>query len=241
MKQVIANIFVLLCCGICGAQDAPSNAYEMSPGAFSAAMFTHQARQILEHNHEIIFGESMEKSLQRAQPNANHAPAPRALTFPAAKASMPKKLAASYAEEKRAEAERVFGKLLAGYGKLEQELGIPKHDVAGTVAGFLAGSYSAYHNTDMPDEDFKALVAQMRAIIGGNADLAKASNAQKQEMYEQMAILGMFMATTTMALQQQPNAQIAANMKQAAKGYLEQFLKASAERVRITAQGLVLK
>jgi hypothetical protein len=99
----------------------------------------------------------------------------------------------------------------------------------------------AYRNVDFPDEHFKPLVAQMRQIIGSNPDFAKASNAEKQEMYEQMAILGMFMANTQMALKEKPNAQIAANMRQAAKGYLEQFLKTDADRVQITAQGLVLK
>jgi hypothetical protein len=151
------------------------------------------------------------------------------------------KMAATYPPANRPEAERVFGELLVGYRKIEQQFGIPKHDVAGSVAAFVAGSYMAYRGVDFPDEHFKPLVAQMRQIIGSNPDFAKASNAEKQEMYEQMAILGMFMANTQMALKEKPNPQIAANMRQAAKGYLEQFLKTDADRVQITAQGLVLK
>jgi hypothetical protein len=151
------------------------------------------------------------------------------------------KLAQAYPASAQPQVERVFSELYVGYGKIEQQFGIPRHDVAGSVAAFLAGSYMAYRNVDFPDEHFKPLVAQMRQIIGSNPDFAKASNAEKQEMYEQMAILGMFMANTQMALKEKPNAQIAANMRQAAKGYLEQFLKTDADRVQITAQGLVLK
>jgi hypothetical protein len=172
---------------------------------------------------------------------AQHAVAPTTLQSALVAPAMPGKIAASYPESFRREAERVFRELLTGYGKIEQQFGIPKHDVAGSVAAFVAGSYMAYRNVDFPDEHFKPLVAQMRQIIGSNPDFAKASNAEKQEMYEQMAILGMFMATTQMALKEKPNPQISANVRQAAKGYMEQFLKTDADRVQITAQGLVLR
>ena len=48
-----------------------------------------------------------------------------------------------------------------------------------------------------------------------------------------------------MALKENPHAanamQIAVNMRQAAKGYLEQFLKTDADKVEITAQGLAIR
>jgi hypothetical protein len=160
---------------------------------------------------------------------------------PPGRATMPAKIAAHYPSHARTEAERVFRELLSGYGKIEQQFGIPRRDVAGSVAAFLAGSYMAYHNVDFPDEHFKPLVNQVREMIGSNPEFAKASVAEKQEMYEKMAILGMFMANAQMALKEKPNAPIAANMKQAAKGYIEQFLKTDVERVQITAQGLVLR
>jgi hypothetical protein len=161
-------------------------------------------------------------------------------------ATIPAKLAASYPQPARAEAQRTFTQLLAQYrNKIEPTFAIPKNDIAGSVAAFLAGSYMAFHNVDFPDENFKPLVNQMRIIIGGNAEFAQATDAEKQELYEQMAILGMFLAGTQMELKNQPNhpqaAQIKTNMRQAAKGYLEQFLKTDADRVQITANGLVLR
>jgi hypothetical protein len=153
----------------------------------------------------------------------------------------PKKLAAAYPAAARAEVERVFDNLLQLYPKVEQHYGIASNDLSGAVAMFVAGSFEAYHSRSIEPKHFSALAAQFRGIIGANPAIAKAPNAEKRELYEQMATLGMFMAGVQEALQKTPNPQIAANMKQAAKGYLEQFLKTDVEDVDITAQGLVLK
>lgn len=154
---------------------------------------------------------------------------------------LPGKLAAEYPAHIRKEAHHTFSELLVGYTKIEQQFKIPSSDVAGAVAAFIAGSYMAYRDVDFPDERFPPLVRQIRTVIQSQPEFAKATAIQKQEMYEQMAIIGMFMATTRMALQERPNPQLTANLRQAAKGYLEQFLKADADKVRITAQGLVIQ
>jgi len=150
-------------------------------------------------------------------------------------------LAKSYPPPSRADAQRVFETLLAGYRKIETRFGIPPHDLAGATAAFIAGSYMGYHNVDFPDAHFRPLVDQMRTILGDVPGIRGASEAHKREMYETMAILGMFMATTQMALKTQPNPQAEANMRQAAKGYLEQFLQADAQRVQIGANGVTLQ
>jgi len=150
-------------------------------------------------------------------------------------------MASKYPAAERAKANKLFNDLLAGYGQIERKFDIPPQDVAGSVAAFIAGSYMAYRNVDFPDQNFKPLVDQMRGIIGNNPEFIKAPDTAKREMYEQLAILGMMMATTQMALKQQPNGQVESNMKQAAKGYLEQFLKTDADKVELTAQGLVLR
>jgi hypothetical protein len=159
----------------------------------------------------------------------------------AARHSMPSKLAAHYPASQRQHMERTFTQVLDGYSQIESRFGIPRNDVAGAVAAFLVGSYMAYNDVDFPDEHFKPLVAQMRRTISSNPEFQRASNAEKQEMYEQMAILGTSLALTRDALKQQPNAQITSNIRQAGKGYLEQLLKTDAERVQITSAGLVLR
>jgi hypothetical protein len=164
------------------------------------------------------------------------------VTFaPAAGAKVTETLAGAYPPTSRAQAQRVFEELLAGYRKIEQRFQIPPRDLAGATAAFIAGSYMGYRNVDFPDASFPPLVAQMRGLLADVPGVRGASDAQKQEMYEMMAILGMFMATTQMALKQQPDPKAEAAMRQAAQGYLEQFLKTDAQRVQIGAQGVVLQ
>jgi hypothetical protein len=160
-----------------------------------------------------------------------------AATGPSAQARV---LAANYPPAQRAEAEQTFHALLQGYGKIEQQFGVPRHDLAGAVAAFFAGSVMAYNNADFPDQHFKPLVAQMRGMLASNPGFARASDAERQQMYEQMAIVGMFMATTQMALKQRPDPVLAARLRAVGQGYLEKFLQTDAGRVRVTAQGLVI-
>ena len=150
-------------------------------------------------------------------------------------------LAKSYPPASRANAQRVFETMLDGYRKIEKRFGIPPHDLAGATAAFIAGSYMGYHNVDFPDAHFRPLVDQMRSILSDVPGVRGASDAHKREMYETMAILGMFMATTQMALKTRPDAQAEANMREAAKAYLEQFLQADAQRVQIGANGVSLQ
>jgi hypothetical protein len=151
------------------------------------------------------------------------------------------RLASRYPAEKRTEASQTYSRLLEVYHQIEQQFGVLRYDTAGSVAAFIAGSYMAYRNVDFPAQGFKPLVEQMRTAIAANPDFAKASDATKQEMHEQMAILGTLMATTQMALKQNPQSQASANLRRAAKGHLEQFLKIDADKVELTAQGLMIR
>ena len=131
-----------------------------------------------------------------------------------------------------------FRKLLDGFRQIEKQFGLPPNDVASAVAAFLAGSYMGYRNANFPDEHFKPLVAQMREALATDARFAQTGHAERQDMFEQLATLGMLMATTQIGLQRQPDAGIEARMRQTGKAYLEAFLKTGAERVRLTAAGL---
>jgi hypothetical protein len=151
------------------------------------------------------------------------------------------KIAAAYPAERRAEVERVLNELLESYPKFERLFGIPPRDLAGAVATFVAGSYEAYRNTEVPDEDFKRLVVQVRGIVAANPEFRRAGEAEKREAYEQMAVLGLFMLGTRMALQQQPNAALTTGMQQAGREYLEQLLKTDPQRITISARGLEIR
>ncbi|MFC4254686.1 hypothetical protein GRI97_04565 [Altererythrobacter xixiisoli] len=151
---------------------------------------------------------------------------------------MPAKMAQNYAAADRDQAQRVFGNMLTGYGQVARQLGVPDNDVAGAVAAFIAGSWMAYHDRDVADADFPVLVAQMREVLQATPDFVDAPLAEKQDLHEQLAILGTTMALTRAQLQQQPNPALSAHMKAAARSYLTGFLKADPDRMVIDGKGL---
>jgi len=159
-----------------------------------------------------------------------------------ASSNTPRRMAARYPAPQRAQIEAVFRDTLSSYHQLEDKLGIARNDLAGAVAAFVAGSYMAYRDITLPDEQFKLLVEQMRGILAANPAVQRASGAEKRELYEEMAIAGMFIAVVRESLKRNPaQAQYAANVRQTAKANLEQFLKTDADRVQITERGLVIR
>jgi hypothetical protein len=164
------------------------------------------------------------------------------LTFDArAKAIAPAKLARAYPPDARIKVERVFNDTLDTYHRIESQFGLHRNDLGGALAAFVAGNYAAYRDEPFPDKLFKPLVLQMQAVLKSTGTLDKAGAVEKQELYENLAILGTYMLMTREALQKSPNATIAANMKAAARGYLQQALKLDPDHMRLTDQGLVVE
>ncbi len=151
------------------------------------------------------------------------------------------KLASTYPAGQRPQAKQVFTQLYAGYGQIEKSLGIPKYDIAGAVAAFIAGSYMAFNDLDVPDSDFKVLVVQLRQALRSSRGFAKLKPAKKRALYEQLAIIGTFVAATRLALQQQPDADLSFKLQNAGRAYLENLLNVSADRVFITSTGLIIQ
>lgn len=150
----------------------------------------------------------------------------------------PKALAAGYPAAVRADAEKFFQQALEGYHKIESQFGLARYDMAGATAAFIAGNYSAYRQEPFPDAYFQPLVRQMRGALTSTPALSQAKASERQEMYEQLAILGTYMALTQQALARSPDPALQQRTKDAARTYLQQFLKEDPERLRITASGL---
>lgn len=154
------------------------------------------------------------------------------------------KLAGSYPNENRHEVERAFSDLLLRFGEIERQFGSPRNDLPTAVAGLIAASYMVYHDTEFPDRQFKSLIEQMRAIMGSSKELLAAPPGLRRDMYEEMAILAMFMAGVQMEARRASapaSAALKQRMRMTAQGYLEQLLGVDARNVQITATGLSLK
>lgn len=209
------------------------SAFSIDPGTFANVLAVPSMVERLERSHRLLFGAPQAASAEARGVTTVVPRDPGRSIVPA--------LAEAYPAPARAQAQQLFRELLAGYGQLEQQFGLPRGDAAGAVAAFLTGSYIACSGRPVPDEHFKPLADQLRARIAGNPAFANASAAEKQQVFEHLAIVGMFMATTFLALQQQPDAAIAARLREAGRKQLEQFLGVPAERVTLGAQGLVIR
>lgn len=178
---------------------------------------------------------------QRQTPPATGQAAAASTVLPERAAQVPAAMAAHYPAEERARVQRTFEQLLQLHQAVERKFGVPARDLAGAAAAYLTGAYMAYHHTNVPDEWFLPLVAQMRGILAAEPAQANAPLPVRQEMYEQLAIVGMFAAVMQLGLKQQPDAAMEQRMRSAGKDYLEQLLKVDADRVQLTAQGLVVR
>ncbi|MBK7664223.1 MAG: hypothetical protein IPJ21_11880 [Sterolibacteriaceae bacterium] len=154
---------------------------------------------------------------------------------------MPARLAQGYPAAKRAEVERVFTALLTDvYPKIEKHYAMPPNDLAGAVATFLVGSYEGANDTVLEDPPIKATIAQVRGVLAANPQIAQAADADKREMFEQMAIIGTFMASVKAGLQTAPNPALTASMQKAGADYLRTFLGVDPAQVRIDERGLTV-
>ncbi|HEU0035603.1 MAG TPA: DUF6683 family protein [Kofleriaceae bacterium] len=152
----------------------------------------------------------------------------------------PKLLAASYPDAARAQAERVFATLLEQYHAVETQLGIEKFDLAGALAAFIAGNYMAARDVDVSDRAFGALVTQLRGSLATAPQFRDLPAQRRQEVYERLAILGMHVVATRMALQQRPDPKLREALQRAARGYLQELARLDADRMTIDERGLVV-
>lgn len=152
-----------------------------------------------------------------------------------------RQLAQAMPAAQREQMARVYLQSFDTWRQLERKLGLPANDVAGAVAAFVAGNYMAYRNVEVPDATYHRLVAQMRSALADSRGFARASPSDKRMLYEQMAMVGTFMAVARMSFQQQPNPAAEQNFRESAAANLEAALKVPADQVRITESGLTLQ
>jgi len=162
-----------------------------------------------------------------------------ASTITSGKANVARRLAAAYPEAKRGDAERVFGALLEAYPKIELQYDIPSGDIAGAFALFVIASYEAYTKTEVAPAQSKKVIAQVRGALATSRALASAKPQDRRALYEQMVILGMFIAIVNGQVAQHP--ELADTVHDAAKGYLAGMLKLDPDRVRIDDGGLAIR
>lgn len=162
--------------------------------------------------------------------------------LPVARSTAPDTLAASYPEDKRADARALFAQLLEGYDPLMRQLPAEPDDYATAAAVFVAGSYSAFHGQDFDDAAFAPLVRDLRDLLSESDVFGNAPIAEKQAAFDQFAILGIMSALTQTSVQQMPPGaerdRLRQNMRAAGETYLEETFGVPAARIVIDRDGL---
>lgn len=215
------------------AQSAPMSVDDMSSGMMAKDMIDG-----LKRSQDVMFDGPPESAFNGQSASTA---APPILFTPDPSINTVAKLAAAYPPAKRQEVEGVFREMLALYGRVEGKYNIPKNDLAGAAAVFILSSHIAYSGVDQPPEMIAPLAAQLRSAMANNSEMTQLSNRDKQDMYEQFAIIGMFIEGTRYALQTQPNATISANLKQAGGNYLQTFLKTAPANIRFSNAGMFIE
>ena len=97
----------------------------------------------------------------------------------------------------------------------------------------------AYNNVSLNDSYMKPMAKQFKEALESVTEFDKMSDSDKKYIYDQMVIIGMALAVNQSQNQQNPNAKVTAQLRNAGKEILEAFLGVSASKVKITSSGLI--
>lgn len=208
------------------------NVYLMDGGAFNNAL---NASTIVSRTKALLGDQA--KSPASLAPRSSPTPAkslrfastPGATAIPA--------MAAAYPASKRTEVASVFQQLLGKFGGIERMFGQPDHDLPTALSLYVATSYEAVTGAQVTPQQARPLIAQMRGLLQGEPGVAGASDAEKQKLYEQLAVMGMFTSVATMELKQKPNPVASDRLKATARANLAQ-LGLDPDRIRFSENGL---
>ena len=143
-----------------------------------------------------------------------------------------------YPSKQRGEAKIYLKKMYDSFPQVARSVGIPTNDLSSGMVAILAGAYMAYNNVSLNDNYMKPLQNQLKTVLQGVDDFDKMSNSDKKYIYDQMVIIGMTLAVNQSQNQQNPNAKVTAQLRNAGKQVLEGLLGVSASKVKITSSGL---
>lgn len=150
-----------------------------------------------------------------------------------------RKLSMHFPQEQRAQVEQYYIESMATYLKLEKKMGWESRDMAGGLAAFLVGNYMVLHGRNVSDEEYAAVASQMRAQQKIQT-ITQASDQEKlRDVFEQSAMVGVFMAVAYMAHQQKPQQSVFYdNLRNAARENLQLVLKSDPAKLNIDKNGM---
>ena len=144
----------------------------------------------------------------------------------------------NYPSKQRGEARTYLKQMQDSFPQVARSVGIPTNDLSSGLAAAIAGAYMAYNNVSLNDDYMKPMQNQLKTVLQGVDDFDKMSDSDKKYIYDQMVIIGMTLTLNQYQNQQNPNAKVTAQLRNAGKQVLEGLLGVSASKVKITSSGL---
>ena len=144
----------------------------------------------------------------------------------------------NYPSKQRGEARTYLKQMQDSFPQVARSVGIPTNDLSSGLAAAIAGAYMAYNNVSLNDDYMKPMAKQFKEALESVTEFDKMSDSDKKYIYDQMVIIGMTLAVNQSQNQQNPNAKVTAQLRNAGKQVLEGLLGVSASKVRITSSGL---
>ena len=144
----------------------------------------------------------------------------------------------NYPSKQRGEARTYLKQMQDSFPQVARSVGIPTNDLSSGLAAAIAGAYMAYNNVSLNDNYMKPMAKQFKEALESVTEFDKMSDSDKKYIYDQMVIIGMTLAVNQSQNQQNPNAKVTAQLRNAGKQVLEGLLGVSASKVRITSSGL---
>jgi hypothetical protein len=174
---------------------------------------------------------------------ASAAPASATRFTPVAPSIVPQELASSAGNtpERQREMKRFFEECLAIYEEDRRGKGLAVKDVALAVSYFIGVSYNIYNGgSSFSPTGGRALQAQIRDALVEDGDFATLPNAEKQRIYETMAVMGVFIVYGAGLADKSGSEDLKVMVRSVAKDNLERVLKTPASKVKITDAGIAL-
>jgi hypothetical protein len=233
MHKIPVRLRLFACAALMVFAPAAARAQSSSGDAMTSGLTSGSLIEGLQTGQQLLGSSQNPFTAKAAQSKA-----PPVTFQPDPSINMAAKLASTYPAAKRQEVTAVFNEMLALYGRVEQQYGLPKNDLASAMAMFILMSHIAYSGVEQPPEVIAPLAAQLRSAMASNPQIASISNRDKQEAFEQFAIISMFTEATRLAVQQQPNPTISANLKSAGGNYLQSVFQLDPATMRFSKNGL---
>ena len=145
----------------------------------------------------------------------------------------------NYPSKQRGEARTYLKQMQDSFPQVARSVGIPTNDLSSGLAAAIAGAYMAYNNVSLNDNYMKPMAKQFKEALESVTEFDKMSDSDKKYIYDQMVIIGMTLTINQYQNQQNPNAKVTAQLRNAGKQVLEGLLGVSASKVKITSSGLV--